>query len=130
MNDYQPTNNGVFGAQQPPLLPELEQAVANPYITPQKPQTFTQSLNPLHARPTPEYQPDDGAVGKQKKADDFWADLEKKNQWEMVREGMRRYPNNIEKAYQWAYNKIDRIKNPQDYPETPFYKPIPYKGTI
>lgn len=128
--DYTPTNNGVFGAQQQPLLPELEQAVANPYqgMAPTAPpQTFQESLNPLHARPTPEYQPDDGAVGKQKKADDFWADLEKKRHWELVREGMRRHPESLEKAYQWAYDRIQQRLNP---PTLYNREPIPYKGTL
>ena len=129
MNEYTPTNNGVFGAQQAPLLPEIEAAVANPYITPQKPQTFNESLNPLHARPTPVYQPDDGAVSVAKKADDFWATREKRMHWELVREGMRRHPQNLEKAYQWAYDKIQQIQNPPPL-EDKYFVPKPYEGTI
>ena len=132
MSEYTPTNNGVFGAQQAPLLPEIESALASPYqgMRPQgPPQTFTESLNEVHARPTPPYIPDDGAVGKQKKANDFWADLEKKRHWELVREGMRRHPENLEQAYQWAHDRIQEIQNPKPL-EDRYFVPKPYEGTI
>ena len=127
MADYTPTPGGVFGAQQAPLLPELQQALVNPYVTPQQPQTFTDSLNNLHARPTPEYQPDDGARAYEKKTQEIWEQKDRRIHGELVWEGMRRYPQDLEKAYQWAYDRIQESIKPEP---VPYFEPKSYKGTI
>ena len=135
MAEYQPTNNGVFGAQQAPVLPELE-GMPNPYQG-LKDQLFKhppleQPPIDLRNSPTPEvpaYKPDDGVRGYEKKTEDFWAQNEKRRHWELVREGMRRHPQNIENAYQWAKDRIDEINRPKDNADR-YFVPKPYEGMI
>jgi len=56
-----------------------------------------------------------------------WAAREKRIHGELVKEGMRRHPDNLERAYQWAYDQIHQIKNP---PVIDNFAPVKYEGTI
>ena len=58
-----------------------------------------------------------------------WEQRERRIHGEFVREGMRRYPADLEKAYQWAYDRIQQGTYPPS-PESLEHKPVPYKGTI
>ena len=59
----------------------------------------------------------------------IWEQNERRIHGEFVREGMRRYPDNLEKAYSWAYHRIQEATYPPSA-ESLEHKPVPYKGTI
>ena len=58
-----------------------------------------------------------------------WQQKDRRIHGELVREGMRRYPADLEKAYQWAYYRIQEINNPPSA-ESLYHVPKPYQGTI
>jgi len=62
-----------------------------------------------------------------KQLKDMWVAQDKRIHGELVKEGMRRHPDNLERAYQWAYDQIHQIKNP---PVIDNFAPVKYEGTI
>ena len=58
-----------------------------------------------------------------------WEQRGRRIHGEIVREGIRRYPADLEKAYQWASDRLQEIHNPPSA-ESLEHKPVPYKGTI
>ena len=64
-----------------------------------------------------------------KARNEFWAQQERRVHGEYVREGMRRHPADLEKAYQWAYNQIQEMKNVPPA-ESLYHIPKPYEGQI
>ena len=70
---------------------------------------------------------DDGTLGYQDNTQKLWEQRERQLHGTYVKEGMRRYPGNLEKAYQWAYDRIQETQKPEPLP---YFEPKPYKGTI
>lgn len=73
---------------------------------------------------------DDGASAREQRIDALIIARESRNRWNYVREGMRRYPDNLEQAYRWAYDRIQEEHKASSTADELFHTPQPYQGTI
>ena len=58
-----------------------------------------------------------------------WDQQNRKIKETILREGMARFPGDLEKAYLYTYEKLYKRENPPAA-EDLYYQPKPYKGTI
>ena len=78
---------------------------------------------------TEPYTPDDGAKAYAERSNAEWQRRWKIMQDMIKKEALRRHPESLEKAYQWASDAIWKIENPPS-DESLYQESIPYKGTI
>ena len=58
-----------------------------------------------------------------------WEEADRQVKGQYIKEGMLRHPDSLEKAYQWAADKIKARENPPPT-EDLMHTPKPYTGTI